>query len=326
MSEATIGEQVAQAFDPAKDLDDLFWKLKRSRIRLASPAPRTRASSIGHPCERYVFYERTVPGEMRLLHSPELQAIFDLGNEAENYVLREIELMGAEIVQRGRDFADERYDLSGHVDAKIRTRSWPRSIPTEVKGLNPATATQIKTAADIRDHKQAWVRKYYSQLQAYLLLGGDELGLFALLNKSTGAIRFINCPIDYDHAEGVLKKAERIKLALVKNEPPPRTISDECARCAFLQVCGPDQQFGAGVSILEDPELPAMLERLEALREAADDFDDLDKEIKSRLPNKAGEFLAGDFAVIRTEQSRKAYVANVKATSFFKTAIRKLTK
>src|SRR5207253_3226837 len=99
----------------------------------------TRASGIGHPCDRHLFYSRTVPADMRIAHTSTLQAIFELGKDMEKIAVRRLEDMGAEIVQRGRDYTDRKYEISGHVDAKIRMPSWPRPLITEIKGLNPYT-------------------------------------------------------------------------------------------------------------------------------------------------------------------------------------------
>jgi hypothetical protein len=133
MSEATVGEHI-ETFDPAKDLDALFWKRKRADQARVAGAAHARVERSGIRASGISSTSARSPSEMRIAHSPELQAIFDLGNEVENYVLHEIEQSGAEIVQRGRDFADVRYDMSGHVDAKLRIRSWPRSVPTRSRG------------------------------------------------------------------------------------------------------------------------------------------------------------------------------------------------
>src|SRR5690349_7040123 len=98
--DATSAAAVEQPFSPATQLRDAFWKLKRSRIRI-SAAHTTRASAIGDPCERRLFYSRTA-SEMAAPHPPELQAIFDLGKELEGFVVHELEAMGAEVTQRER--------------------------------------------------------------------------------------------------------------------------------------------------------------------------------------------------------------------------------
>jgi len=185
------------------------------RVKRNGPSANTRASSIGNECERAIVYERTVNAEDRVAHSPRLQAIFDLGHEDENIVLRWLEMAGIQIIQRGRDYLWREEQISGHVDATLLMPGWPEAIPAELKSLNPYTGESIHSLDDIKNHRQSWVRRYYSQLQTYLLLAGKERGLFVLFNKSTGWITCIDVPLDYEFAESLLQKAKRVKL-------PPR--------------------------------------------------------------------------------------------------------
>jgi CRISPR/Cas system-associated exonuclease Cas4 (RecB family) len=301
-------------FSPSAQLAAEFERFMRNHVKRNGPSARTRASSIGNECERNIFYERTVPADERIPHSPELQAIFDLGNDMERIAVRRLEDMGAEIVQRGKDYVDREHEISGHIDAKIRMRGWPRALPAEIKGLNPYTGEGIHTLEDIRSSRQSWVRKYYDQLQTYLLLDGEELGVFVLFNKSTGWPRFIDCPIDLAYAETLIKKADRIKLAVVKDEAPPRKLGSDCKRCPFLTICGPDVDLGKGVQIVDNDEVAALLARRDELEAAAREFTAIDKQVKEALPKEEGEFLIGDFVISGRRQHRRGY--EVKPTSF----------
>ncbi len=303
----------------AQALSERFESLKRGRIRV-SPCHSVRSSSIGVECERHLAYEQ-VEWERRALPPVELQAIFDLGNYVETYVLRELEAMGVGILQRGKDYSDRRTGITGHMDAKLAVPGFEKPVPAEVKGLNPYVAGKIETLDDIRNHPQQWIRKYYSQLQTYLYLDNAELGLFVLMDKSTGWFRFIECPLDYEHAEGLLRKAERVSAHVKAGTLPDRNQSAECARCPFLHVCGPDIEFGKGVELFDNPEIEGMLQRREELAAARAEYEALDKAIKSSLPHK-GELLVGDFALIGKEQHRKGF--EVKPSSFWKWDIRRI--
>ena len=267
------------------------------------------APEIGNPCERALFYSRTVSTDQRVAHSPELQAIFDLGNEMERIVLRELEDCGYEIVQKGRDYVDAKLELSGHVDAVIRHRSWPERVllPVEVKGLHPFFADKLVTLEDIKSAKQAHIRRYYAQLQTYLYFRADPLGAFVLKNKSTGWLHVIGAPLDYEYTEGLLKRAERVRDAVRSNTPPPRYLSTECERCPFNHVCAPGME-GGGVQVYDEPEMIAMLERRETLAATAAEWKAIDGEVKARLKALpfVSERLVGDFVVRTTERSRRA--------------------
>lgn len=316
-------EKLSNAYPKGRpeQLRDAFWKLIKSKIR-QSPCHTTRASSLGAECERQLFYERTA-WEMRAPPSPELQAIFELGKEVEPHVIRTLEAMGVEVIQRGKDYHDRRYDLTGHIDAKIFLPGWEKPIPAEIKGLNPFTAGSIRTVEDIKSHKSAWVRKYYAQLQTYLLLDNSPVGMFVIFDKTAGTLEFIECPLDYEFAEGLLRKAERVRDAVAKNEAPPRRQSEACASCPFVHVCNPDIEFGKEMDLFDDPEIEAMLKRRDELAAAAKEYDALDKAVKSKLPRKPA-LLVGDWAMTGKEVSRAAYA--VKESNYWKWDIRRLTK
>lgn len=306
---------------PAEVATEAFWDLKKRRIRV-SPSHTTRASSLGYECERYLFYEQTA-GEKKAPHSPELQAIFDLGNMMEDYVLRELQEAGIQVYQRGRDHFDRRLNLTGHVDAKLRLPGVDRAIPAEIKGLNPYTAETIEKVQDIKGHRSAWVRKYYAQLQTYLYLEGEELGLFVLANKSTGQFRFLDCPLDFEYAEALLKKAERVRDAVAGNAPPPQHVTDECPSCPFVHVCTPALTYGPGVRVLDSEEVASMLARREELAKAADEYEKLDKAIKKALPHSE-EMLCGDFAIKGAEVQRKGYT--VEPGNYWKYTIKRINQ
>jgi hypothetical protein len=309
--EATTQTEMT-TLSPATQLRERFWALKASRVRV-SAAHTTRASSIGHECERFLFYERTA-GEFRTPYPPELQAIFDLGNTLERYVIREMESLGCDIVQRERDYFDRERELTGHADAKIRMAGWPRALPAEIKGLNPYTAERIETLADLRDCRQTWVRKYYSQLQIYLHFDDAPAGVFALLNKTSGQIQFIDCPRDEAHIGGLLAKAERVRDAVKANTPPPRHETDECAKCPFAHVCLPNLRAGPGVEFFDDAEAIALVARRLELAAAAKEYEEVGRALAKMLP-EAPEVMVGDFLVSAKKVEKKAY--QVKAQSYW---------
>ncbi len=311
-----IAPEVARVVtSPAADLREAFWRLKQSRIRIY-PTHTTRASSIGDPCERRLFYGRTA-SELAKPYGPSLQAIFDLGKHLEHYVIHELEALGAEVTQRERDYLDRAFEISAHADARVCMPGWPRAITCEVKGLNPYTVESIESTEDIRDSRQRWVRKYYDQLQTYLYFDRGEAGLFVLLNKVTGQITFIDCPRDQARIEDLLAKAARIRDAVRTDTPPPRYESDECARCGFEHVCMPDRPVGVGTQILDGPaaeEAEELIERRLELAQAKSEFDGIDRRLKALLPGNE-ELLVGRFLVKGKQIHRDAY--EVKAGSYW---------
>jgi CRISPR/Cas system-associated exonuclease Cas4 (RecB family) len=310
--------------DLAAELREAHVRLLRSHIR-ASPTLSVRASAIGNECARQLFYEQTAH-EKRVMHEPELQALFDLGNHLEGYVTRVLEEMGYVVEQRNRSFHDREHNITGHLDGRIWHRSWPRerkSVPIEIKGLNPYTADRIANLEDIKSSRQAWVRKYYAQLQMYERLDGDELGVFVLLNKSTGWLEFIECPIDRPYIEQLLARADLVKAAVAKDEPPERHRTIDCRRCPFVHVCLPDIDFGPGVQLVDEPELIEAIAQREAHREAKRAFDAADRALKTLLELQTkkvkesatdAQLLVGPYALKGKLQKRDGHV--VKPFSF----------
>lgn len=310
---------------PAAQLRARWWKLKESRIRVDGPSMTTRVSGIGEECERRLVYARTVRKKDRVPHGPGLQAIFDLGNVVESNVIHELESMGCVVEERGTPYLDRERELSAHTDVRVRLPGWKRGVVAEIKGLNPATAGQIETIDHIQNHRQAWVRKYFAQLQGYLgmdaleRLGDDgapfdalgdylEDGLFILANKSTGVIVFIDCPADLEFILGLFGKAERIRDAVRAGVLPDRHVSDDCDRCPFNLVCAPPRTLGPGAEFLSE-ELAGLLERRDALKAAHKEYEDLHEEAKALIPPKVGEYAAGPYLIRVTERSRKATAA-----------------
>lgn len=313
-------EQPAASPSPAAELRAAFWKLKASRVRV-SPAHTCRASSIGEPCERRLFYARTA-GEQATPYKPELQAIFDLGNGLERYVIRELEALGADIVQREKDHLDREHQLSGRVDARLQMPAWERPLPAEIKGLNPYTAESIESVEDIRDSHQPWVRKYYDQLQTYLHFEHAELGVFVLLNKVSGEITFVDCPRDQERIDQLLAKAARIRDAVAAGEPPARHETEDCGRCPFAHVCLPARTFGPGVQIVDSEEVQALIARKLELEAAKREADAIDRSLKKLLP-EVPELLVGDFVVTAKRVERAAYA--VEASSYWQRKFARLS-
>ena len=310
MDAATLTAPLAEP-NYAEQLREAFWQLKRSRIRISNPLS-TRASSIGDPCERRLFYGQTA-SELAVPYPPELQAIFDLGNELEDFVFEELRKMGAEIVQREKDHLDRELNLSAHVDGRIRMAGWPRTVTIEVKGLNPYTAESIETIEDIRASKQHWVRKYYDQLQTYLWFAKEDGGLFVLLNKVSGRIEFIWCPRDDARIAQLLAKAARVRDAVRANVPPERHESPDCGRCAFQHICLPDRTFGPGIQIIDSEEVEQLIELRLENAEAHKAYEAADRALKKLLP-QAEEVLVGDFLVRGSWVDRDGYA--VKPTRY----------
>ena len=127
--------------------------------------------------------------------------------------------------------------------------------------------------------KYVYLRKYPAQMNMYLLLDNKDYGVFILKNKSTGMLKVLDVYLDYDYAESLLKKAERINH-YVDNDILPNHYSDAsiCDRCDFRHICLPDI---GGVEFMEG-RIVNMLDERQDLIELIDksDIPDCQKRLK----------------------------------------------
>ena len=76
-------------------------KLKKIKVW---PVNSNRASDLGNPCIRYHVLNRT-RYEEKALHDVGLQYVFDMGNEIEDIVLKELAEAGVKVIEQQRAFS-----------------------------------------------------------------------------------------------------------------------------------------------------------------------------------------------------------------------------
>ncbi len=324
---ATAAEKIISPKWPEflPDFDGAWLESKRKRVK-QFPQNNLRASSLGHPCDRH-HYHSIKDWRMRELHDEILQSIFDEGNLHETSVLQQLIEMGFEVVEQQRAFQMDKPLITGHIDAIVNYKG--HSFPIDVKSIAPYDFDAINCIEDLLYSRKPHQRNYPAQLQLYLLMTGNEYGALIFKNKLTGQIKTVWCQIDYDYAEQVLKRAERVYAALAKNEPPERTQDmDLCEKCPFAHVCLPDLRLGKGVQLIDDDELEKLLAVREELAASAKNYGDVDKKIKEAVTAAGpGEKICGDFYIKVTEHTRTMKVPltwNEEESNYFRTQIKKL--
>jgi len=190
-------------------------------------------------------------------------------------------------------------------------------LPANLKLIDPATnAPSAETVVDLwrmvpsvndvkltgPDGSNLWPREPHRgggyQLLSYLYGAAEPYG-FMLLDRS-GLPRLLPVELDrnLDRMEEFLARAERVLDHVEAGTLPDYLLDDsaECRRCAwFGHTCNPP--FGANAAqVLTDPELEADLERREALKDAAREFEALDRDVKNRLRGVESG-IAGAFAI-----------------------------
>ena len=272
------------------------------------PCHVNRASEIGHPCERFLVYNRT-RWEEKILPDARLQAIFALGNLFEGYAFDLLRKVGMEISEQQVSFYDERTKLSGRLDA---IGQWPgdreHRFPIEVKSSSPHIWSKINGPADF--NFKFWLMKYPPQLQSYMFFHRKiyEKGMIFLINKSTGWPKEIWFDLDIDYMAQIEEKCHRINKAVelyqtAGDECLPEQITDIsiCEMCDFRHICRPATDFGSELKISDDPEFDEKLKRLVEGQAQAKEIDALDKEVKARMKATAKDEGATDFKYLTPE-------------------------
>jgi len=331
------GEARAPAGEPvdvvklAELIEDTHLEWLSGRRRL-SPAQSNRAGELGDPCTRRLVYPHLEPDAMEL-HSPGLQAVFDLGNIVEAHTIRELGDMGFEWVQSQRPFFDRARRIAGYIDGGIRVKGHGGPVVVgEIKSMAPQSFAQVRRGLDgLEDmlRARAWyVRRYPTQVAVYLHLSGEDAGVIVLRDKVSWALKVV--PVPRARVEGLiaaaLARAEEVNAYVDRGELPERIAYDAtiCGRCPYAGACLPPRT-GAGVALIDDAQLVELLRERADLEPGTRRFDALDRQIKAAVRDVAIELVVGgEFSIVNKAGSRKGRPGEP-PTEFVRTTIRRLT-
>jgi hypothetical protein len=258
-----------------------------------------RRAPIAHPthvyasawraCERRMVLEATVP-EQRQPFDAFTLARFRRGNDRERDLLADLQRIGRNaeppftIIGQQDQFKVRdrkgRQVISGKVDAFLAIGD--ARMPLEIKAWSPLLVDRLDTFEDVLSN--VWTRSGAYQLIAYLYGHEKPVG-FMVLDRS-GIPKLLPVVLDehLDTMEEFLSKAERVvDHAQAGTLPNYIDDPDECRRCDFFGgTCNPPLTATAA-TVLTDPELEALLERREALKDAGKQYAALDADVKQRL-------------------------------------------
>lgn len=210
-----------------------------------TPVKSLRASSIGWPCERHLYYS-IANWQDAAAPTPEKMALFSLGRVVEVAVIRDLEEAGYQITGQQVSFEQKVKggSITGHVDGWISGNELgDEPLPLEIKGYTFAS-DRVTHWRDFLKMKQPWLRAVVGQLQTYLLQANKERGVLVIYDKKSGLLNPIAVELDYELAEEYLKKAERIYDHLAAEVPPDIQYDpDLCNNCDFAHVCQPLQSI-----------------------------------------------------------------------------------
>ena len=259
------------------------------------PCNNLRASNIGHPCERYL-YLLIKHWDEQLPHDEGLQNIFDLGNTIEAYTIKKLRDSGLAIYEpEGYSWKVESPLIAGREDIRIKDPDDGQLYPAEIKGLSPYEWDKLNCIDDFYRSKKYYVRGYPAQLLVYCWKFAKEKGFFVLTNKLTGALKIIEVPFDWERADALLQKAERIYKALETGETPPgcEDIS-VCEKCSLRHICtATHTQIAADI---DDGSLEEIIDRKQELKPGYDAYKEADAELK-RCFGEREKVITGKYVV-----------------------------
>ena len=270
------------------------------------PCEHLRASNIGHPCERYL-YLLIKNWEEKRPHDEGLQNIFDLGNSIEAYTIKKLRDAGLEVITpTQRSWKVENPLITGREDVRIKDPEDGQLYPAEIKGLSPYEWERLNSIEDFYNSRRYYVRGYPAQLMVYCYKFEKELGFFVLTNKLTGELKIIEVPFDWERADALLKKAERIYAAL--DDKTGKTIPDACddisvcESCQMRHLCTAVHERPA--TDIDDGELEAAIDRKNELATAYREYQEVGDRIK-KLVGERETVISGKY-VITAKTIKKA--------------------
>jgi hypothetical protein len=276
-----------------------------------------------------LVYERTVP-EKKAGYGVETQTVFDEGHLHERAVIQELLEVGVEIFDTQRLFELKDFNIRGRVDFKIAENGDRNNlIPVEIKSITPFIFDKLNTVQDF--FKYWWTVAIPGQLTLYMLGENCNKGLWILKNRGNGQLKEIEYRLDWDYADALTKKAERINRAIRAITRPkfdsslldaflPEKLNqpDHCDHCDFKAHCCPDLKYGNGIDISEDTELEEMLELRESLRANYSEYNKIDKIVKTKIKGQENA-LIGRFHISGKWIERKGFT--VKDSEYWKADI-----
>lgn len=302
----------------AEEINARLEEAKRRKCKVY-PVRNLRASNIGHPCERYLFLLLT-RWEEQEPHGPGLQCIFDLGNYLEAYTIDTLKEAGFEVLTPTvRSWRVDKPLITGREDVRIKAEDG-QLLPVEIKGLSPMEWGRLNCVEDFFRSKRHYVRGYPAQLHVYMWHFAKDKGYFALTNKLTGETKAIEVPFNFEYADSLIKKAERIYKAVETGEAPEATDDPAvCEDCPLRMACGQARTQEADIDA--DGELEDLINRRQALASARREYEELDREIKARVGERP-RIVTASWLITRTKVERKAY--EVKARTDWQVRIKRL--
>jgi CRISPR/Cas system-associated exonuclease Cas4 (RecB family) len=278
------------------------------------------ASILAKPCLREQVYYR-LDWEKQSLPNEYLQGIFNTGLLVEDMTINTLNRIGLmaspkwqllKIPDKINDKALAEVQIGSVTDVFLIVydeNNKPVNLgPVEIKSIDPNKFKTINTIQDFQKHH--WMKTYTGQLSVYMYGSNYQQGAFLLVNKTNWwDYKFLPYALDFDFMQKLLNTAKLVN-SFVQTKQYPDRIDDrnECKYCPFKTLCLPNESSDS-INIVDNEELLDTLRQREALKEAAKEYDELDKEAKEIIKtNKDGAYMVnGEFQIKLSTGERTGY-------------------
>lgn len=278
------------------------------------PCHINRISGMDDECVRRLYYKRTAWEEATQFDTG-FCGILETGTllgEENGLVKRILMKAGAASTPEFRiigaqnqtvDNLLKQYQIQGSIDGLFQTKTggedcelWNTIAVADIKTCSPNIYPSLNNYDDLARYR--WTRKYRGQLMLYALGNNLDNCVIILVNKNNlFEMKEIWFDLDYDYAEGLLKKADEVNKAIVNEEPPPKINDpDICPNCRFAHICLPNYEVTANLEVINNTELEGVLERLLELDEANEEIRQLVK-VRDNLLVKGHNAAVGRFLI-----------------------------
>lgn len=326
----TALEEVAMEIEAS--MDDALLKSRKAAY------PREKyawASELHHPCLKQLVHARRDWKEKKPMEADALWRI-GTGSDYEDKIRMSLTRAGYELLENQGYLRNEEFFISGKMDGMVAIKKKmpppfdkTRTIPLEVKTINPMFWDSVKTLEAIKNHRGWWIRKYPSQLNFYMHEKKAPAGLI-LLGTFGRRPRIIPMVFDEDLWREDTAQIAKANAHLEKGTTPDPIPFDSsiCGMCDFAHICNPLRTTTMTTGITPDDEIA-----LNFYLDLKVDFDRINSQFeaeKRRLigdKKKPGKFYGhtafiGDIEIATRDVERKAY--EVKAGSYKVTSIERI--
>jgi hypothetical protein len=269
--------------------------------RRTYPQYTHRASSIGHPCERFLYlsihdWDKAAP------ISASLQGIMKTGQTLEDILISifnqhigpkcQPRMRIISTQEQIRDKLLESYRISGTCDGVLQvyddvSHQWENAGLVDLKTCSSNLFGSYTDLESLRRH--TWSSLYASQVMVYSFAKNLPVGYLMFVGKGNlyHDWKIIRVPVDFAHVETLLQKCASVNASLDNSRLPlPAKINQPmwCSGCRFESVCMPEVEYsGEGPKINDNEAIEFIVKRLRELKPLTREYDDLQKQLKGSL-------------------------------------------